>query len=124
MHARNFISVAALCAAGVLNARTITVDANGGADFSSIDAAMEAAAPGDVVSVAPGVYREEVRARRSGTEKNPIVVESAVRGAAVVRGSEVWKNAWTRRALFAHRPFAVCRRPRQSLLPHNFPGKP
>jgi hypothetical protein len=94
MHARNFISVAALCAAGVLNARTITVDAKGGADFSSIDSAMEAAAPGDVVSVAPGVYREEVRVRRSGTEKNPIVVESAVRGAAVVRGSEVWKNAW------------------------------
>ncbi len=91
---RNGVLVAAFGAAFALGARTITVDAKGGADFSSIDAAMEAAQAGDVVSVAPGIYREEVRARRSGREDSPITVESAVRGGAVVRGSEVWKNAW------------------------------
>ena len=91
---RNGVLVAAFGAAFALGARTITVDAKGGADFSSIDAAMEAAQAGDVVSVAPGIYREEVRARRSGREDSPITVESAVRGGVVVRGSEVWKNAW------------------------------
>ena len=86
---------ASMCAAGALGARTITVDVRGGADFKTIDAAVEAAQAGDTVRVAPGIYREEVRVRRSGKDGSPITVESAVRGGAVVRGSEVWKNPWT-----------------------------
>ena len=91
---RGFVLAGSFGAVFALGARTINVDARGGADFASIDAAMEAAQAGDVVRVMPGVYREEVRARRSGRHDAPITVESAVRGGAVVRGSEVWKNAW------------------------------
>ena len=89
------ILYAAFAAVGMLGARTITVDATGGGDFTSIDSALEVAQAGDIVRVAPGIYREEVRVKRSGKDGSPITVESAVRGGAVVRGSEVWKNPWT-----------------------------
>src|SRR5256885_521925 len=47
----------ALCATEA-QARTITVDAAGGAEFTTINAAIAAAHPGDVVAIAPGAYRE------------------------------------------------------------------
>src|SRR4051794_18927694 len=47
----------ALCATDA-QARTITVDAAGGAEFITINAAIAAAHPGDVVAIAPGAYRE------------------------------------------------------------------
>src|SRR4051812_382114 len=47
----------ALCATDA-QARTITVDAAGGAEFTTINAAIAAAHPGDVVAIAPGAYRE------------------------------------------------------------------
>jgi pectin methylesterase-like acyl-CoA thioesterase len=53
-------AVAALVSLSAIgNARaaaTITVDDSGGADHTTIQAAMLAAAPGDTINVAPGSY--------------------------------------------------------------------
>ena len=85
------ISVA-VCA----GAKTLTVDASGNGEFRTIGAAMKAVEKGDVVLVQPGVYREEVRIPVGGLSPEcPTVLRSAVRGAAVVKGSDVWTNAWT-----------------------------
>ena len=92
---RQMIVAALICASGGLVAKTLTVDEKGGAEFTSIDAAVAVAEPGDTVRVMPGLYRETVVVRRGGKKDRPIVIESAVRGGAVVRDSEVWKNAWT-----------------------------
>ena len=77
---RQMIAAVLICAGGELAAKTLTVDANGGAEFTSIDAAVAVAEPGDTVRVMPGLYRETVVVRRGGTKDRPIVIESAVRG--------------------------------------------
>ena len=92
---RQMIAAVLICAGVELSAKTLTVDAKGGAEFTTIDAAVAVAEPGDTVRVMPGLYRETVVVRRGGKKDRPIVIESAVRGGAVVRGSEVWKNDWT-----------------------------
>ena len=73
--------------------RTYTVSVNGG-DFKSISEAANAAGPGDVVLVEPGVYREEVRVSAGGKSGAPVVFRSRVRGAAILKGSDVWANEW------------------------------
>ncbi|MBM3477351.1 MAG: hypothetical protein FJX75_29125, partial [Armatimonadetes bacterium] len=52
------LAVAFLLAAPPLLAAVITVDDDGPADFSTIQAAMDAAADGDTIQVAAGTYRE------------------------------------------------------------------
>ena len=89
-------SLFVVSASGVCRAGVLTVGQDGAADFRTISAAAEAAQPGDTVLVRPGVYREEVRIPRGGTAKARLVFRSEVRGAAVIRGSEIWTNAWTR----------------------------
>jgi len=53
-------AAAVLTLGGLLQAATYTVDDNGPADFSTIQAAINFAGPNDVVYVFPGAYREEV----------------------------------------------------------------
>lgn len=85
---------AALCAAAC--ARTWVVDLKGGGDFATVQGAADVARSGDVVLVRPGVYREEVRVAHGGEgPEGRVVFRSEVRGGAVIRGSEVWRNAWT-----------------------------
>ena len=56
--------------------------------FKTISEAADIAKAGDVVLVAPGVYREWVRPRSSGLDDNRIVYKSTTKGEAVITGSE------------------------------------
>jgi len=87
------------------------VDAGAGSDgnnglapasaFRTIGRAVSNAAPGDVVRVGPGRYRETVIPPTSGTEALPITIrgEPAGGGEAIVSGAEPSASlAWTRLA--------------------------
>ncbi len=72
--------------------------------FRCINDAAKVAMPGDEVLVAPGVYREHVIPRHSGTETQRITYRSQVPGAAMITGAEAvtgWThlrgNLWTAR---------------------------
>ena len=68
--------------------------------FKTISEAADIAKAGDVVLVAPGVYREWVRPRFSGLDDNRIVYKSTIKGEAVITGSEeirdweAFENVW------------------------------
>ena len=62
-------------------------DGTAAAPFGTIQAAANAANAGDLVLVAPGIYRETVRVLNSGTAQAPIVFSSLLPGAAVVSGT-------------------------------------
>ena len=75
-------------------AREIVVSHDGRGEFSSIAAAAAEAKAGDIVVVEPGIYRETVLVQSDGVEGSNVVFRSRVRGAAVVTGSEIWRNPW------------------------------
>ncbi|MBS3821696.1 MAG: right-handed parallel beta-helix repeat-containing protein, partial [Phycisphaerae bacterium] len=64
------------------------------APFATINAAAQAAQPGDTVLVSPGVYREWVRPARGGTADAPIVYKAAEKGGVIVKGSDVFEPQW------------------------------
>jgi len=79
-----------------VSARTLVVDAKGGAEFTTVQAAADIATNGDVVLVKPGVYREEVRVSNRGIgPEGRVVFRSEKRGQAVIKGSEVWRRPWS-----------------------------
>lgn len=67
------------------NAATYTVPGN----FSTIQAAANAANPGDVIVVKPGTYNERVTVTRSGNASAPITFKSETRRTAVMQGFEI-----------------------------------
>jgi hypothetical protein len=52
----------------------------------SIQAALDAAGPGDVIALAPGVYHERLRIARSGTAEAPIVLRAEEPGTVTITG--------------------------------------
>ena len=63
--------------------------------FKAINDAAKIAKPGDEVIVAPGIYREYVNPRYSGTEENRITYRSEKPLEAIITGAEVvtdWKK--------------------------------
>ncbi len=68
--------------------------------FKTIQEAANLAKPGDVVLVAPGIYREWVRPVCSGTESDRIMYMSTSRGEAIITGAErldgweAFENVW------------------------------
>ncbi|MDR1282125.1 MAG: right-handed parallel beta-helix repeat-containing protein, partial [Opitutaceae bacterium] len=80
------------------NANPLATDTNDGdpaRPFRTINAAAQLARAGDTVFVHAGVYREHVAPVRGGTKDAPLVFEAAPGHQVFVRGSEVWKPAWS-----------------------------
>ncbi|EIQ01217.1 Glycosyl hydrolase catalytic core [Opitutaceae bacterium TAV1] len=80
------------------NANPLAADTNDGdpaRPFRTINAAAQLARAGDTVFVHAGVYREHVAPVRGGTKDAPLVFEAAPGHQVFVRGSEVWKPAWS-----------------------------
>ena len=63
--------------------------------FKTIQAAAEIAVAGDMVFVAPGIYREYVNPKSSGTADHRITYQSVEAGKAIITGAEVAAN-WKR----------------------------
>lgn len=101
-------------------ARTLYVapggsDANPGTDplfpLATVQRAADLAQPGDLVRIAPGIYRESVTVPRSGTAVAPIVFRAAAPGAvldgadAAIAAGVTWTNegggTWSRVLGFA-----------------------
>jgi len=57
------------------------------ADYSTIQSALDAAAPGDTVEVSTGVYNERIAFPSSGTAGNPIVLSAGVGQTPVLDGT-------------------------------------
>ncbi len=80
-------------------AAILRVDRRGGADFTSLRAAGEAAKPGDTIEIAKGSgpYREALHVQRSGTETEPIVIEGngeLITGFEPLRGFKEENGQW------------------------------
>jgi len=88
------------CLAGTIFVSTLGSDDNDGLSpdlpFLTIKKAVEEAGPGDVIDVAAGTYREQVKIMkfngRGGNEKAPLVLRG--NGEAIIDGSEPLSN-WT-----------------------------
>lgn len=61
----------------------------------SLQEALAAVEPGDVITLLPGVYRERLVFRRSGTADAPIVIRAQRPGKAVITGADV-VTGWER----------------------------
>ncbi len=60
--------------------------------FKTISEAAKIAKEGDIVNVAPGIYREWVKPAFSGTKNNPIIYRSTKYHGAVISGAEIVDN--------------------------------
>lgn len=60
--------------------------------FRKIQEAADIAQAGDEIVVAPGVYREYVNPKQSGTENAPIVYRAEILGESIITGAESVKN--------------------------------
>jgi hypothetical protein len=85
--------------AGNADAAVLRVDRRGGADFTSLRAAGEAAKPGDTIEIAKGSgpYREMLHVPRSGTGAAPIVIEGngeLITGFEPLRGFKEENGRW------------------------------
>jgi hypothetical protein len=56
------------------------------ASSAQLQAALDSARPGEVISLAPGVYQGSFAIQASGTQRQPIVVRGATRDSAVLDG--------------------------------------
>jgi hypothetical protein len=67
----------------------LDVKQDGSGDYTTIQAAINAAAPGDTVMVHPGVYRETIVFPRGGTGESARITLKAAPGTVTITGSEI-----------------------------------
>jgi hypothetical protein len=85
------VAMGVLCGSAAATAATLHVAPGGtgngalASPFGRIQAALDAAQPGDVIEVAPGTYAESLRTVRAGAAASPIILRGAQPGTAVVR---------------------------------------
>lgn len=90
-----------LFAAGLISAgsfaATLHVDAAGDGEtvFRTIGEAAARALPGDLILVAPGIYREHIAPERGGEKGRPIVYRAEQPGTVFICGSEIWEPELT-----------------------------
>lgn len=61
---------------------------------SGLQAALDAASPGDILSLAPGTYYERVIVKKGGAPGKPLVIRAEAPGTAILSGAD---PAWDRR---------------------------
>ena len=66
------------------------------APFKTLAKSVQVLGPGDQLSIAAGIYREDLETERSGTLAMPILIRALPgdEGRVIIRGSDVVKN-WT-----------------------------
>ena len=64
-------------------AHVLTVDAAGGADFQTIQAAICAASPGDTIYVNPGIYEETLQI------DTPLSIKGTNRSSTIIKNTNV-----------------------------------
>jgi hypothetical protein len=71
-------------------------------DAASLQAALAAAKPGDVITLAPGTYAGEFTLNASGTADEPIVVRGANRDAVILDGGNAGGNVLAVEGSYTH----------------------
>ena len=76
-------------------AQEYTVSASGGADFTTIQDAVDRVQSGDTISIKAGTYHERVYIEKSGTKSNPIVIQNYHNDKVIIDGISVnWEGTW------------------------------
>lgn len=73
--------------------------------LKTISAGVAKMGPGDTVLIHPGVYRETVTLKTSGTEAKPITIAAAQKGTVTIRGSVLvskWRRSEANNSIFIH----------------------
>jgi hypothetical protein len=110
------IPLTVLLLASAVQARTLVVDpahsqaadSNPGTQdkpFKTISAGTVVLRAGDTLLIHPGVYRETVRLKESGTAESPIVIQAATKGTVTIRGSALvsdWRRSEANPQMFIH----------------------
>lgn len=87
-----FVILTSIDSPSVLDAATLQVPHT----FRTIQAAVDQAQPGDTIHIAPGLYRERVVLRRSGTALLPIMIAGGGADRTILDGADVVSaSAWT-----------------------------
>ena len=71
------------------------VSASGGADFMTIQSAVDTVHAGDTITIKAGTYHERVYIETSGTKSNPIVIQNYQNDKVIIDGTDIdWEGTW------------------------------
>ena len=76
-------------------AQEYTVSPSGGADFTTIQEAIDTVQAGDTITIKAGTYHERVYIEKSGTKSNPIVIQNYQHDKVIIDGTGInWEGTW------------------------------
>ncbi|WP_294958831.1 right-handed parallel beta-helix repeat-containing protein [Sulfurovum sp.] len=71
------------------------VSASGGADFTTIQEAVDRVQADDTVYIKAGTYHERVYIEKTATKSNPIVIQNYQHDSVIVDGTDIdWEGTW------------------------------